>query len=635
MDPPLGGARAGHIRRTCRRAVARGADGAGQMDSAAAQSQEAISRIASEPRTRQVATRRRCADAESLERYNSQLEEQVQIAGGRDRVDRTAAGRHRNDQPRSSAADAADGRHARSFVELDVPFLLEERTSRVQNLKNMMVRADITISEKYRLILEAYQIELDYGQTLEAYEGLLGTGADARTVEFVKLGRVSLMYQTLDGSETGYWDAEQKNGSRTTATQKPSRKPCAWSMARRSRFVDRTCSGAAGGAVVIRIRNVLPFAAVVFAAPGLRSAAISRRFARRAAEASRSKSARTKNRSSSRRGRIQRHGGAARRRSCCRALSSSATRLDAASNGWRINTRPTSFASTISTPAPRESHRARTGRGVRLGAPGGERRVDDAAAVVDHHAVPAGEWRALARRVVARVRRRPHYADGRGARACLDRDPTRNDRERPGGELPDHVSCSPAVRRWTPKSCASGRSTRLPTASSCRTCRTLRSLNVLPRQLPSRVHGRLPRRFENAMSGYAQAVVDANRGVLLGLVRRAADAHGAHRARRVDRLHHHRRRPAGVASFHCPANQLGDGAFVREQAAQESGSALERAIRSGACCLRSRATRPIDRRGLRRRGIAHHRGGVAGGAEARAVPGVLAIVRSQPVRCWD
>ncbi|HLF12370.1 MAG TPA: DUF3450 domain-containing protein, partial [Gammaproteobacteria bacterium] len=96
------------------------------------------------------------------------------------------------------------------FVKLDVPFLLDERTRRVQNLKDIMARADVTISEKYRLILEAYQIELEYGRTLAAYAGRLGTGADARTVEFVQLGRVSLMYQTLDGAETGYWDAQQK-----------------------------------------------------------------------------------------------------------------------------------------------------------------------------------------------------------------------------------------------------------------------------------------------------------------------------------------------------------------------------------------------------------------------------------------
>ena len=91
-----------------------------------------------------------------------------------------------------------------------MPFLLEERTNRVDGLQKLMTQADVSISEKYRRIIEAYQIELEYGRTLEAYEGLIGEGTDARTVDFVRLGRVSLMYQTLDGTETGYWNAEEK-----------------------------------------------------------------------------------------------------------------------------------------------------------------------------------------------------------------------------------------------------------------------------------------------------------------------------------------------------------------------------------------------------------------------------------------
>jgi hypothetical protein len=97
------------------------------------------------------------------------------------------------------------------FVQADIPIFLEERINRVQQLQAMMDRADVAISEKYRRILEAYQIELEYGRTLAAYEGTLGTGANARTVQFVQLGRISLMYQTLDGAETGYWDAQAKN----------------------------------------------------------------------------------------------------------------------------------------------------------------------------------------------------------------------------------------------------------------------------------------------------------------------------------------------------------------------------------------------------------------------------------------
>jgi vacuolar-type H+-ATPase subunit I/STV1 len=91
------------------------------------------------------------------------------------------------------------------FVAADLPFMKEERMGLVNRLKDLMPRADVAISEKYRRILEAYQIELDYGRTAETYEGQMD---DGRTVQFVKLGRVSLMYQTLDGTETGYWDAQ-------------------------------------------------------------------------------------------------------------------------------------------------------------------------------------------------------------------------------------------------------------------------------------------------------------------------------------------------------------------------------------------------------------------------------------------
>ena len=96
------------------------------------------------------------------------------------------------------------------FVQLDLPFLAEERAKRLESLKEMMSRADVAISEKYRRIIEAYQIEMEYGRTIEAYEGKESAAENARTVNFLRLGRVSLLYQTLDGKETGYWDMEKK-----------------------------------------------------------------------------------------------------------------------------------------------------------------------------------------------------------------------------------------------------------------------------------------------------------------------------------------------------------------------------------------------------------------------------------------
>ncbi len=97
------------------------------------------------------------------------------------------------------------------FVSLDLPFQLEERQNRVAALKQVLGRSDVSTSEKYRRTLEAYQIEMEYGRSLDSYVGTLGEGDAARTVQFLRLGRIALVYQTADGEETGYWDAAQKN----------------------------------------------------------------------------------------------------------------------------------------------------------------------------------------------------------------------------------------------------------------------------------------------------------------------------------------------------------------------------------------------------------------------------------------
>ena len=181
-----------------------------QVDRDAAEAQRQIDETRERTQDADGRAAQATADAESLERFNRQLDEQVKMQNeelasiGQQLVDIETT--NREVQPLMQQMVDTLAR----FIELDVPFLIEERTDRVHNLQELMGRADVTISEKYRLILEAYQIELDYGRTFEAYEGRLGTGPDARTVEFAKLGRVSLMYRTLDGSETGYWDAREK-----------------------------------------------------------------------------------------------------------------------------------------------------------------------------------------------------------------------------------------------------------------------------------------------------------------------------------------------------------------------------------------------------------------------------------------
>jgi vacuolar-type H+-ATPase subunit I/STV1 len=100
-----------------------------------------------------------------------------------------------------------------NFVELDVPFLQEERATRVTNLSALMTRADVTDAERYRRITEAYQIENEYGRTIEAYQGELEIDGQMRQVDFLRVGRVVFLYQTLDGATTGVWDQRNKTWS--------------------------------------------------------------------------------------------------------------------------------------------------------------------------------------------------------------------------------------------------------------------------------------------------------------------------------------------------------------------------------------------------------------------------------------
>jgi hypothetical protein len=94
------------------------------------------------------------------------------------------------------------------FVALDVPFLAQERENRLQSLKSLMDRADIASSEKFRRVLEAYQIEVDYGRTIESYTGLIDVDGQQREVDFLRIGRLDLIYLTKDGKKAGIWNTE-------------------------------------------------------------------------------------------------------------------------------------------------------------------------------------------------------------------------------------------------------------------------------------------------------------------------------------------------------------------------------------------------------------------------------------------
>ena len=103
------------------------------------------------------------------------------------------------------------------FVVNDTPFLGKERMQRVSLLRELMDRSDVSVAEKYRRVLEAYQVELDYGRTLETYRDELEVDGDLRTVELLRVG---LYYQTLDGHQAAYWNTQDSSWMPVNAGQR-------------------------------------------------------------------------------------------------------------------------------------------------------------------------------------------------------------------------------------------------------------------------------------------------------------------------------------------------------------------------------------------------------------------------------
>jgi TolA-binding protein len=95
------------------------------------------------------------------------------------------------------------------FVRLDKPFRVEERMERIAMLRSNQDRADISVSEKFRQVLEAYKIESESGRFLDTYKTTVNIDGQDREVNMLQMGRISLMYQTTDTELAGAWDAAQ------------------------------------------------------------------------------------------------------------------------------------------------------------------------------------------------------------------------------------------------------------------------------------------------------------------------------------------------------------------------------------------------------------------------------------------
>ena len=92
------------------------------------------------------------------------------------------------------------------FVELDLPFHSAERQERVAFIKENLVAADLDVAEKFRQVIEAYQIENEYGRKIDSYQEIVNLNGNDYEVDVLRVGRIALVCQTKDTTMSARWD---------------------------------------------------------------------------------------------------------------------------------------------------------------------------------------------------------------------------------------------------------------------------------------------------------------------------------------------------------------------------------------------------------------------------------------------
>lgn len=95
------------------------------------------------------------------------------------------------------------------FISLDLPFLAEERGERLARLRQTLADPQLSVSEQYRRVFEAYQVEADYGRSLEAWRGPLD--GQAQIVDYLRIGRMAWYYLSLDGQSAWQWNRRKQS----------------------------------------------------------------------------------------------------------------------------------------------------------------------------------------------------------------------------------------------------------------------------------------------------------------------------------------------------------------------------------------------------------------------------------------
>lgn len=172
----------------------------------AQRSQQKVDVIVRSAQERLIIYRSLIKQAEGLETYNEQLG--VQLANQKNLLARLDASItqvaliERQMAPLITRMTES----LKQFVARDLPFHAEERNERLAFLSDNQDAADISVAEKFRQVIEAYQIENEYGRKIDSYQDVVTIGDSEYEVDVVRIGRIALLCQSRDTRITGYWD---------------------------------------------------------------------------------------------------------------------------------------------------------------------------------------------------------------------------------------------------------------------------------------------------------------------------------------------------------------------------------------------------------------------------------------------
>lgn len=183
---------------------------AAQAFQAAAESQARINRLSDTADEALSEFKNQAKLVDGLEVYNAQLRrtiaEQERTIAQYDRSIEEVAELQRQVTPLMERMMVA----LEQFVELDAPFQLDARRQRLATIRDTFDESNVNVAEKFRLVLSAYQQEINYGRAMQHYTGTLELNGQVRDVDFLRVGRIALVYQTSDQTSTGVWDKNAK-----------------------------------------------------------------------------------------------------------------------------------------------------------------------------------------------------------------------------------------------------------------------------------------------------------------------------------------------------------------------------------------------------------------------------------------